>query len=250
MRGFRRLAATTAAAMILTACGAVEEVADVVEEAASQPSGGDASSADEPAAPSASGSVVDGDFAWTAVEFGCDFVDDVEARGRVTNNGPDISSAAFTITVLQGGGIAATLTGFVDDLASGATKTVEFISLDDCLQGEFTYEIQTDFSLEGSGGMGSGGASGNAGDFTWDAVDFGCDFVDDVEARGRVTNNGGDVSTASFTITLFQDGAIVATLTGFVDGLASGQTKTVEFISLDDCFDGDFTYDIQTDFAM
>ena len=82
-------------------------------------------------------------------------------------------------------------------------------------------------------------------------IDFGCDFVDDVEARGRVTNEGTEeISSGAFTITVIQGGSIVATLTGFVDSLAPGQTKTVEFISTDDCLEGDFEYDIQTDFAF
>jgi len=254
----KRRSILLACALILASCGGGGDTSSGTS------SGGSSQSASAPAGQGSSGSGSTGsgtgnssvgDLVWTAVEFGCDFIDDVEAVARVTNNGADISGAAFTITVLQGGRITATLTGFVNDLASGQTKTVEFISTDDCLQGDFEYEIQTDFSMGGSSGSSSAG-SGSPGTadgddrFTWASVDFGCDFVDDIEARGRVTNNGAAVSSAAFTITVLQGDRIAGTLTGFVNDLGSGQTKTVEFISTDDCFEGAFEYEIQTDFAM
>ena len=206
-----------------------------------------------PSAPS-EGSSSSGGLEWTAVDFGCDFIGDIEARGRVTNGTvAAISSAAFTITVVQGGRIAATLSGLVADLEPGATKTVEFISTDDCLEGDFTYEIQTDFAF--GGGSSIGGNSDRGADssdaLVWSMVDFGCDFIGDVEARGRVENTGQrSIASGAFTITVFQQNRIVATLTGFVSDLAPGATKTVEFISTDDCLEGEFTYDIQTDFAF
>jgi hypothetical protein len=194
-------------------------------------------------APEASGS--DNGLEWASIDFGCDFIDDVEARGRVTNStSSDIGGAAFTITVIQDGSIVATLAGFVDSLTPGQTKTVEFISTDDCLEGDFEYDIQTEFAFEG------GGSSSDSA-LVWSMIDFGCDFLDDVEARGRVENTGSErISSAAFTITVIQDGSIVATLAGFVESLAPGQTKTVEFISTDDCLEGDFEYDVQTDFAF
>jgi hypothetical protein len=249
----RSSAAALAVALLVTGCGGTEG------------SGGNAGDASSPAASSSaagasggSGSATavpessDNGLVWSAVEFGCDFIDDVEARGRVTNNGSAVSAASFTITVLQGGRIVATLSGLVNDLASGQTKTVEFLSVDDCLDGDFEYEIQTDFIMGGTSDSapGSSGSMEPGDQFAWAALDFGCDFVDDVEARGRVTNNGETISAASFTITILQGGRIVATLSGLVNDLANGQTKTVEFLSLDDCLEGDFEYEIQTDFSM
>ena len=248
----RILGAVAALSLLAAACGGVDAESTIAAPAAdSSGSSGMASGS----APEASGS--DEGLEWASIDFGCDFIDDVEARGRVTNStSSDIGGAAFTITVLQGGSIVATLTGFVDSLAVGATKTVEFISTDDCLEGDFEYDIQTDFAFEG-GGSSSGGSvtDGGAGDsdgsLVWSMIDFGCDFVDDVEARGRVENTGSEeISSAAFTITVIQGGSIVATLTGFVGSLAPGQTKTVEFISTDDCLEGDFEYDVQTDFAF
>lgn len=238
----RRLAGMATLALVVSACG--------VDTASDTPAPAPAP-AESPSAPSGGGTASSDGFEWTAVEFGCDFVDDVEARGRVTNTSSStVGSAGFTITVLQDGRIAATLTGFVNDLEPGATKTVEFISLDDCLEGDFTFEIQSDFSFGGGSSGGSlSGADGEA--LEWSLVDIGCDFIDDFEARGRVQNTGDQaISSAAFTMTLFQDGRIVATLTGFVNDLAPGATKTVEFISIDDCIDGDVTYEIQTDFAL
>ena len=249
----RVMGVIAAAGLVLASCGGVDAPSSVAPAGTPAASGGSSGSASTPEA-----SATDGGLSWTAIDFGCDFIDDVEARGRVTNEtGSEISSGAFTITVIQDGRIVATLTGFVDSLAPGATKTVEFISTDDCLEGDFDYDIQTDFAFGGggtsSGGSSEGSGSGEAGEegLVWSMIDFGCDFIDDVEARGRVTNEtGSEISSGAFTITVIQDGRIVATLTGFVDSLAPGATKTVEFISTDDCLEGDFDYDIQTDFAF
>lgn len=195
------------------------------------------------APPAGSATTTEAGFDWAAVSFGCDAVDDVEARARLTNTGNDISLASFTMTVLQGGQIAATLSATVSDLAAGMTKTVEFISLDDCISGTFDYEIQSDSVLRGT-------AERWDDQFSWDAVSFGCDFVDDVEARGRVTNSGDEVSFASFLITIFDGEEIAATLSGTVSDLGTGATKTVEFISLDDCIADVGTYEIQVESAF
>ena len=249
----RVLGVVAALSLLAAACGGVDAESTVAGSGDTSSSGASGTASGSAPAPSTSDSGLE----WTAIDFGCDFIDDVEARGRVTNNtGQDIASAAFTVTVIQGGGIVATLTGFVDSLAVGATKTVEFISTDDCLEGDFEYDIQTDFAF--GGGSSSGGSSTTdgsagdaAGDLVWSMIDFGCDFIGDVEARGRVENTSSTtINSGAFTITVIQGGRIVATLTGFVDSLAPGQTKTVEFISTDDCLEGDFEYDVQTDFAF
>lgn len=208
-------------------------------------SGSETSDSGESATEGSGTSVGDGDtgFAWSAVSFGCDSIDDVEARARLTNEGRDLTFASFTITVLQNGAIAATLSGTVADLAAGATKTVEFISTDDCIAGDFEYEIQSDAVLPGA-------VDDLASQFTWDSVSFGCDFVDDVEARGRVTNNGAPIGFASFLITVFAGDEIAATLSGTVSDLGAGATKTVEFISLDDCLEDTSNFEIQVESAL
>jgi hypothetical protein len=245
----RRVVTATSIALLLSACS-VDAPSSVApsDTAAAGSSSATSGSASESTGGSEAG------LEWTAIDFGCDFIGDVEARGRVTNaTSSGIASAAFTITVLQDDRIAATLTGFVSDLDVGASKTVEFISTDDCLEGEYTFDIQTDFSFGGgsSSGGSSVGSDESSGSLEWSLIDFGCDFIGDIEARGRVENMGTrPIASAAFTITVFQGGRIAATLTGFVDSLGAGATKTVEFISTDDCLEGDFEYDVQTDFAF
>jgi hypothetical protein len=243
----RRVVAIAVLALLAASCS-VDAPSSVA------PSGATATGSSAGSSTGGSSATASDGLEWTGVDFGCDFIGDVEARGRVRNTTSSaIGSAAFTITVLQDGRIVATLTGFVADLDAGATKTVEFISTDDCLDGDFTYDIQTDFAF-GGGSSSSGSTAGDAdpaATLVWSMIDFGCDFIGDVEARGRVENTGRrTISSAAFTITVFQQDRIVATLTGFVDSLAVGSTKTVEFISTDDCLEGAFEYDVQTDFAF
>jgi cytoskeletal protein RodZ len=59
------------------------------------------------------------------------------------------------------------------------------------------------------------------------------DFANDFELRARVTNTGPTVSSVSWTATLFNQGTVVATLTGYADNFAEDETITVTFISLD-----------------
>lgn len=63
-------------------------------------------------------------------------------------------------------------------------------------------------------------------------------------------NIGTHLPSAAFTITPFRDGAMLATLTGFVEGLAVKRKRTVELISTDDCLESGFICDIRTDFLM
>lgn len=211
-------------------------------------------------------------FLWSELEFTCNSIGQPEALGLVENIGIDGSvSAQFTLVLIQDKQVVGEMYGNVFAVSPGEAKPVSFYSASDCPEGNFGYEflsslmpnppfdvddspsVQAGDRPKPSGGGLSGGAGSGSGDgeFEWSMVEFGCDFLGDVEARGRVENVGDEtVSSASFTITAVQNDRIVATLSGVVDSLEPSQTKTVEFISVDDCLDGPFDYEIQTDFSL
>ncbi len=72
----------------------------------------------------------------------------------------------------------------------------------------------------------------------------------DWEGVARITNETAERMTASFTITVFRNNSVIATLRGSVSQLESGATNTVEFFSTDDYSPGDFTTTFQTDSAF
>lgn len=70
----------------------------------------------------------------------------------------------------------------------------------------------------------------------------------DWEGVARITNETTATKSGVFTVTVFRNGSIIATLRGSVSDLAAGATNTVNFVSTDDFTPGDFTTDFQTDF--
>lgn len=102
----------------------------------------------EPVAEPAGDSLQAGGWEVTSLDVGSDFIDDFEASTRIVNGtGSDVESAAFTITVLDGNDIFATLNGFSGAVADGETSTVSFISTDDFAEGDFSYEFQVDYAF-------------------------------------------------------------------------------------------------------
>lgn len=69
----------------------------------------------------------------------------------------------------------------------------------------------------------------------------------DWEGVARITNENSTTKTAGFTVTVFRDGRIIATLSGSVSRLEPGATNTVQFVSTDDFSDGPITTTFQTD---
>lgn len=86
-----------------------------------------------------------------------------------------------------------------------------------------------------------------AGQFSFDDVQLRSDFVDDFEIRARVTNDGDAVSGVSWTVTLFSDGSVVGTASGFASDLEAGSTTTQTFISTDDFTEGVDALEFQID---
>ncbi len=75
------------------------------------------------------------------------------------------------------------------------------------------------------------------------------DSLGEWDAVARITNETASVRSGSFTVTIFRNGSIVATLRGSVSGLSAGNANTVDFFSTDKYSPGDFTTNFQTDSA-
>lgn len=69
----------------------------------------------------------------------------------------------------------------------------------------------------------------------------------DWEGVARITNENTTTKTALFTVTVFRNGSVIATLQGSVSDLAAGATNTVQLISTDDWSAGEFTTTFQVD---
>ncbi len=76
------------------------------------------------------------------------------------------------------------------------------------------------------------------GSYTFADVQVRPDSIDDFEVLARVTNNGPTVS-ASWTVTIFAGGSVVATASGSKSDFQQGSTVTVTFITSDDYRDWD-----------
>lgn len=75
------------------------------------------------------------------------------------------------------------------------------------------------------------------------------DSANQWDGVARITNETANTRTGFFTVTVFRNSAIIATLQGSVSSLAAGQTNTVQFLSTDTYSPGDFTTTFQTDTA-
>lgn len=75
------------------------------------------------------------------------------------------------------------------------------------------------------------------------------DSLNDWDGVARITNENSTTKTATFTVTVFRNNSVIATLRGSVSDLAPGATNTVDFTSSDDYTPGDYTTTFQTDAA-
>lgn len=75
------------------------------------------------------------------------------------------------------------------------------------------------------------------------------DSLNDWSGVARITNENTTTKTATFTVTVFRNGSIIATLRGSVSSLAAGATNTVDFTTSDDYTAGEYTTTFQTDSA-
>jgi hypothetical protein len=78
-----------------------------------------------------------------------------------------------------------------------------------------------------------------AGSFSIEDVQVREDGLGDLEVRARVTNNGGDNDMVMLKATLFRGGTMIGTAEGMQSDFPAGETRSMEFISLDD-FSGDY----------
>lgn len=75
-----------------------------------------------------------------------EFSGDWTGRAQIKNTGAS-RTASWTFTLFHGDKIVGTLTGMANDMASGQTMTIELVSTDDFVPGDFVYRFQTDFEF-------------------------------------------------------------------------------------------------------
>lgn len=73
------------------------------------------------------------------------------------------------------------------------------------------------------------------------------DSSGDWDGRARITNENTSSRSATFTVTIFRDGSVIAVLRGSANDVAPGNTYTVEFYSFDTYSAGTYTSTFQTD---
>lgn len=84
-------------------------------------------------------------------------------------------------------------------------------------------------------------------DFAVQTLQIRDDGLGDIGGIVRVTNTSAETLTATFTITFFQGGSVVGTAGGAANDVAPGQTVTVQLVSQDPIFSGNFRYQFQVD---
>jgi hypothetical protein len=101
----------------------------------------------KPAAPTGTLPMADGDWRLDTLQLKNDGLGDFGGTARITYTGSDSSggSNVFTITVLKGSTVVATLNGSADNVQPDGTETVQLISSDSWKPGKYTYDFQTDF---------------------------------------------------------------------------------------------------------
>lgn len=100
------------------------------------------------------------------------------------------------------------------------------------------------------GAEGIRSAAYTAESFTFNDVQVRPDGLDDFEVVARVTNEGEAVELASFTVTIFDGGSVVATASGNVSDFGAGETNTITFITSDDYTDAFDAVEFQVDFVF
>lgn len=101
---------------------------------------------EEPALPP--GAVQAGRYKFTDLQITEDFVGDFDMRSRVTNTGDSIGGVRWTATLFLEDRIVAVLVARVSDFGTGQTRTVDWLSTDDFVEGRYLVEIQVDDEYE------------------------------------------------------------------------------------------------------
>ena len=143
------------------------------------------------------------------------------------------SEGATTVTTTENVTVTETVTAEAEAAAEPVTETVTQ-TVTETVAAEPSEEAAAEETDSDSGD-----GSYTAGDFAFNDVQVTSDWVDDFEIRTRATNNGTSVEAASFTATLFNEGSVVGTADAYVSDWVSGETVTVEFVSVDEYTDWD-----------
>lgn len=88
-----------------------------------------------------------------------------------------------------------------------------------------------------------------SGDWRLDSITVSDNGLGDFGGRARITYTGDDPSGGSnvFTITVFVDGQVVASLMGSANEVPPGGTVTADLVSTDEFQPGPYAYDFQKD---
>lgn len=78
------------------------------------------------------------------------------------------------------------------------------------------------------------GGAYTAGQYELTDVQLSEDFGGDFAGRARITNNGDAVDAVIIEMSVFKGGSVIATLDGTSQDFGAGETRTIEFSSLDD----------------
>jgi hypothetical protein len=82
-------------------------------------------------------------------------------------------------------------------------------------------------------------AEQTVGNYEFSDIQVSSDFVGDFQVRTRVRNTGPSRESVAITASLFAEGSVVGTATGYHDVWDSDQTITMEFVSVDAYTDWD-----------
>jgi hypothetical protein len=85
-----------------------------------------------------------GQYSFADVQVSDDGFGSYAIRARVTNTGDTVQAVIWTVTLFKSGKVVATADGTASDFEGGATKTIEFVSLDDFQKGVDEVEFQVD----------------------------------------------------------------------------------------------------------
>lgn len=123
----------TAAALTLAACGSGGTTTDSTPK-------------DQPAATATNGKPLDKGWVLESAKITADGLGSFGGTVRVTNTNDKPSTAAMTVTLMQGGGQVASLQGAADQVQPGKTVTVQMVSTDPFVKGPWVQEFQVDAS--------------------------------------------------------------------------------------------------------
>jgi hypothetical protein len=152
------------------------------------------------------------------------------AAGQAPTDEPTAAEAGADVTELE-----ATVDQLRDELGANANEIAaleaEIASLEEELDSANEQLAAAPAPETDDGEQAS--AEQTVGNYEFTDIQVSRDFVGDFQVRTRVRNTGPSRESVSITASLFSEGSVVGTATGFHDLWDSDQTVTMELISID-----------------